>query len=153
MPNRALSPVVTTVLLVLVTLVLAGTIETVALDSASLREPKLVAVDVSADADADRLTFVHRASESLAVDSLVVRVRVNDTPLEHQPPAPFLLGEGVPARADRGVQQHSKRDVGRWRNCESGTGGNEPSFEPGDNVVVRISMGRRMVAEVTMTAS
>ncbi|WP_435155847.1 archaellin/type IV pilin N-terminal domain-containing protein [Haladaptatus sp. DFWS20] len=63
MPNRALSPVVATVLLIVVTLVLAGTIGAVTVESTTLREPTYVAIDVSADAATDRLTFVHQAGD------------------------------------------------------------------------------------------
>ncbi|WP_458207306.1 type IV pilin [Haladaptatus sp. NG-SE-30] len=154
MSNRALSPIVGTVLLVVVTLVSAGTIGTVAMDSPSLREPKQAVIDVSADADADRLTFVHRAGDSLSVETLVIHIRVNGTPLEHQPPVPFFSASGF-RPGPTGPFNSATNEM--WSTGETASvelaGTNEPLLEPGNRIVVRISADGNPVAEVTTTAS
>ncbi|WP_227353114.1 type IV pilin [Haladaptatus salinisoli] len=153
MSNRALSPVVATVLLIVVTLVLAGTVGTVALESATLREPTQVAVDVSADADADRLTFVHRAGDPLSVDGLAVRVSVNGTPLERQPPIPFFSAAGFRPGPTGPFNSatNSSWSVGETASVEL-AGTNAPLFEPGDTVVVRISADGVLVVGVETIA-
>jgi hypothetical protein len=44
--------------------------------------------------DGDRLTLTHRAGEPLDVRRLDVIVRVDGTPLRHQPPIPFFAARG-----------------------------------------------------------
>ncbi len=154
MSNRALSPVVATVLLVVVTLVLAGTIGTVALQSTSLREPKQVAIDVSANATTDRLTFVHQAGDSLTVESLSIRIQVNGTPLDHQPPVPFFSAEGFQSGPTGPFNSATNEtwSVGETASIEL-AGTNAPLVEPGDSVVVRIATNGIPIAEVRATAS
>jgi hypothetical protein len=45
-------------------------------------------------ADGDRLTLTHRAGDPLDVRRLDVVVRVDGTPLRHQPPVPFFAARG-----------------------------------------------------------
>jgi hypothetical protein len=44
--------------------------------------------------DGDRLVFTHRAGDPLDVRRLDVTVRVDGTPLRHQPPVPFFSARG-----------------------------------------------------------
>ncbi|WP_266079270.1 type IV pilin [Haladaptatus caseinilyticus] len=154
MSNRALSPVVATVLLLVVTLVLAGTIGAVTVQSTSFREPTRVAIDVSADAAADRLTFVHQAGDSLTVQTLSIRIRVNGTPLEHQPPVPFFSAKGFRS-GPTGPFNSATNET--WSPGETASfevaGTNAPLFEAGDEIVVQIAVRKTIVVEVETTAT
>jgi flagellin-like protein len=150
--NRALSPVIATVLLLVVTLVLAGTIGAVAVHSVSFHEPKQVAIGVSADAATDRLTFTHRAGESLDVEDISVEIRVNGEPLASQPPVPFFSADGF--RAGPTGPFNSAADS-TWEGGEVATlelaGTNAPLLEPGDEVVARVVEKETLIAEIETT--
>lgn len=149
MSNRALSPVVAVVFLLVVTLVLAGTIGAVSIRSVSLHEPKQVAIDLTADAATNRLTFAHRAGESLDVESIDLEIRVNGEPLASQPPVPFFSADGFHAGPTGPFNSASDST---WRSGEVATlelaGTNAPLLEPGDEVVVRIVENGALVAEI-----
>jgi archaeal type IV pilus assembly protein PilA len=150
--NRALSPVVATVLLLVVTLVLAGTIGAVSVRSVSLHEPKQVAIDLSADAMTNRLTFTHRAGESLNVEDIDLGIRVNEEPLGSQSPVPFFSAEGFHAGP---TGPFNSAADSTWSGGEVTTlelaETNMPSLEPGDEVVVRIAENGALVAEIETT--
>ncbi|WP_049969265.1 type IV pilin [Haladaptatus cibarius] len=153
MSNRALSPVVATVLLLLVTLVLAGTIGAVTVQSTSLQEPTYAVVDVSADAATNRLTFVHRAGDSLAVESLSVHVLVDGTPLKHQPPVPFFSAHGFQSGPTGPFNSATNETWDAGETASLGIAGtNAPLLETGDRVVVRIAVDDTVVTEVETTA-
>ncbi len=149
MSNRALSPVVAIVFLLVVTLVLAGTIGAVSIRSVSLHEPKQVAIDLTADAATNRLTFAHRAGESLDVENIDLEIRVNGEPLASQPPVPFFSADGFHAGPTGPFNSASDST---WRSGEVATlelaGTNAPLLEPGDEVVVRIVENGALVAEI-----
>lgn len=153
MSNRALSPVVATLLLLVVTLVLAGTIGAFAVRSLSIQEPEHVAIDVSADAATDRLIFTHRAGDSLDVESLDIEIRVNDEPLASQPPVPFFSANGFRAGPTGPFNSatNSTWDAGEVASFEL-AGTNAPLLEPGDEIDVRIVAGGTLVAEIETTA-
>lgn len=95
MTRRALSPVLGTVLLLVVTLVVAGAVGASLLDLASLEEPQRpVSLSASADAASNRITLVHEAGPPLDVRDLEVKVVIDGRPLFHQPPVPFVGARG-----------------------------------------------------------
>ena len=159
MSPRALSPVVGTVLLTLATVVAAGAVGVVALDtaaptvssSAAVSQP--VVVDLRVDADADRLTFVHRGGEPLDVRKLTLRIEVDGTPLSEQPPVPFFSAGGF--RPGPTGPFNSASDS-RWEVGETASvaiaGTNDPELAPGVRVVARIAIDGVTVAEVSATA-
>jgi flagellin-like protein len=151
--SRALSPVVGTALLVVVTVVLAGTLGAVALESTPVRPPSHAAVTVSADADADRLTFVHRAGDSLPVDRLTVAVRVDGTPLAHQPPVPFFAATGFRSGPTGPFNSAANEtwDAGERASVRL-AGTNAPLIEQGDSVAVRILLDGRLLVAARTTA-
>lgn len=153
MSKRALSPAVATTLLLVVTLVVAGSIGVIAMHSVSLREPKQVTIGVSANAATDEMTFTNRAGEALDVESLDIEIRVNGEPLANQPPVPFFSADGF--RAGPTGPFNSASDP-TWHVGERASvtlaETNAPLLEPGDEVVVRIVDDETLVAEVETTA-
>jgi flagellin-like protein len=151
--SRALSPVVGTVLLLVVTLVLAGAVGTLALDTTVPREPTRAALTVSADADADRLVLLHRSGDPLPVERLSVAVRVDGTPLDHQPPVPFFAATGFrPGPTGPFNSATNETWTPGERTGMELAGTNDPLLDPGDRVLVRVRLDGRLVAEVSTTA-
>jgi len=157
--RRAVAPVVGVVLLVGLVVALGAVVGFTALGTAGdLPDgrgsgPGSVALSLSADAGADRLTLVHRAGAPLDVRRLVVRVRVAGTPIEHQPPVPFFAARGF--RAGPTGPFNAATDP-RWTAGEAASlrlaSTNEPGIDPGDRVVVEVTVDDRRVATLSARA-
>ncbi len=88
--SRAVAPVAG-VLLVAITVLLAGGVVTAALDGPT--EPAPTAT-VSLSADGSQLTLTHEGGDPIPTEDLTVRVLVNDEPLARHPPVPFFSASG-----------------------------------------------------------
>lgn len=110
-------------------------------------------LSLAVDAEADRLTLRHRAGDPLDVRRLTVRVRVAGSPLRHQPPVPFFATRGF--RAGPTGPFNAAADP-RWTAGEPASlrlaSTNGPTVDPGDRVVVVVSVGDRRVATLTTRA-
>lgn len=154
MTRRALSPILGTVLLLVVTLVVAGAVGASLLDLASLEEPQRpVSLSASADAATNRITLTHRAGPPLDVRDLEVKVVIDGRPLFHQPPVPFAGARGF-AGAPTGPF-NAAADPG-WTAGESASirlaGTNRPDLEPGASVTVTVFENGDQLLEVETTA-
>lgn len=153
MPDRATSPVLGIVLLLVVTVALAGTVGTVALGTTMPSDSPRAAIDMRIDADANRLTFVHRGGEGLDVSELSVQVRIDGTALDAQPPVPFFSASGF--RPGPTGPFNSAADS-EWSAGETASfrlaGTNDPLLSPGSAVTVAISVDETVIAEVDGTA-
>lgn len=153
MPVRATSPVIGIVCLLVVTAVLAGVVGTAALGTSVPDAPPTAAIDLQADADANGLTFVHRGGDVLDVRDLSLRVRVNGTALDAQPPVPFFSARGF--RPGPTGPFNSATDP-HWEAGERASvelaGTNDPTLAPGAHVTVKITASESVVAEVEATA-
>jgi FlaG/FlaF family flagellin (archaellin) len=154
-PNRAVASTVGIALLLLVTVVLAATVGSVALafvpdDVASTTTATPVALSVSVSGD--RLTFTHQAGPTLDVGDLSIHVAVDGTDLDHQPPVPFFSASGF--RPGPTGPFNSASD-GQWSVGETASvrvaSTNSPSLDPGVRVTVRISSEERVVARLSTT--
>jgi len=153
MPDRSLSPVLGVVLLLVVTVALAGVVGTVALGTSLPSATSHAAVDLRVDADANRLALVLHGGEPLDVTALSVRVRVDGTPLAVQPPVPFFSVEGFrpgPTGPFNVASDHhwTPGERASVRLAEP----NEPLISPGSEVTVTLSRDERVLAEVSETA-
>jgi hypothetical protein len=110
-----------------------------------------VVLSLSVDPGADRLTFVHRAGASLDARRLALRVRVAGTPLDHQPPVPFFAARGFRAGPTGPFNVAADPD---WSAGERASlrlaSTNAPGIDPGDRVVVEVSVGDRRVATLSV---
>lgn len=153
--RRAVAPVVGVVLLVGLVAALGAAVGITALGTAGdLPDGHgSVALSLSVDAGADRLTLVHRAGAPLDVRQLVVRVRVAGRPLEHQPPVPFFAARGF--RAGPTGPFNLATDP-RWTAGEAASlrlaSTNDPGIDSGDRVVVDVTAGDRRVATLSARA-
>lgn len=112
-----------------------------------------VAMELSVDAGADRLTLTHLAGEAVSVESLDIRVTVGGTPIAHQPPVPFFSSTGF--RPGPTGPFNTASDP-TWEVGETASfalaGTNDPAIEPGDPVEVRLSLDGRALVTVSATA-
>jgi len=138
--------------LVGVAVVAAATVGATVITATPERPPR-AALDLSANAAADRLTLVHRGGDRLRVQRLRVRVWIDGRPLAHQPPVPFFAAEGFEAGP---TGPFNSAADGRWTAGEAATvtlaGTNEPSLRAGASVRVHIYQGEYRVAALRATA-
>jgi FlaG/FlaF family flagellin (archaellin) len=143
---RALAPVAG-VLLLAITVVLAGGVFTVALGAPADSVEPAPTTSLSLSATGDRITVSHRGGDALDASELAVRVRVDGEPLARQPPVPFFSAAGFRAGPTGAFNAASDGD---WRVGESASfrvaGTNDPVLEPGRTVVVSLSVDGRPVA-------
>lgn len=153
MTDRAVSPVLATVLLVGLTVVLAGTLAASTLAFAPPEPATPVSVSVTADADSGRVAVTHRGGASLSVSTLRVRILVDDSPLRHQPPVPFFGATGF-VGSPTGPFNVATDDT--WHASETAAvtvaSTNQPQLETGATVTVELYDGTHLVATASATA-
>lgn len=153
--DRAATPVVGVAVLLAVTVCLVAVVATGALavvTSSGQQATDASAAAFSLSVRGDELTLTHEAGPSLAVDTLVVRVSVDGTPLRHQPPVPFFAARGFHGGPSGPFNPASD---GRWSRGETATvrvaGTNAPALRPGRTVSVRLVRGDELLATLTAT--
>ena len=155
MSTRALGSVVGVVLLVAVAVLTAAAVGATALGAAPTGDdgPTRAAFDLRADADADRLTIVHRGGDTVAISDLRVRVQIDGRPLAHQPPVPFFAATGFESGP---TGPFNVASGGEWRAGERASlrlaGTNEPTLDPGARVTVELYLGEQKLAELEALA-
>jgi len=143
---RALAPVAG-VLLLAITVVLAGGVVTVALGAPAESAEPAPTTSLSLSATGDRIALSHRGGDALNASELDVRVRVDGEPLARQPPVPFFSAAGFrpgPTGAFNAASDDEWRVGGSASFRVAGT--NDPVLEPGRTVVVEVSVDGRPVA-------
>ena len=147
-----MSPLVGTVLMAGVVVVLAAVVGAAALGVASPPEPADPIV-VSASASADgRIQLVHEAGPALDVGELTIRLAVDETPLDHQPPLPFFSATGFHPGPTGPFNPSADQT---WEPGERATlqvaGTNAPTLERGSTLTVRIFRDETPLATVDTT--
>jgi FlaG/FlaF family flagellin (archaellin) len=140
---RGLAPVAG-VLLIAITVVLAGGVVTAAIDAPPEPAPM---VSLSLSATDDRIAVTHRGGDALDASELDVRVRVDGEPLARQPPVPFFSAAGFhpgPTGAFNAATDGDWRVGGAASFRVAGT--NDPILEPGRTVTVDVSVDGQPVA-------
>lgn len=154
MSRRALTPVIGIVVLLAVTLLVAGAAGASLFDLASLDEPpRQVSISVRADADADRIALTHEAGPPLDVRDLDVKVVIDGRPLFHQPPVPFAGARGFAGAPSGPFNAASDPE---WSAGESASfrlaGTNRPELTADASVTVTVFENDHRLTEVTATA-
>jgi flagellin-like protein len=152
-PDRAISPVLGIVLLLVVTVALAGTVGTAAFGTTLPSDSPRAAIGLQIDADANRLTFLHRGGDVLVASELSVQVRVDGAPLDVQPPVPFFSASGFRPGP---TGPFNAADDGEWTAGETASfriaGTNDPLISDESTVEVVVSVDGALVAEIEETA-
>ena len=150
---RGVSPVVGVVLLVAITVCLVAVVAA-GVGAWSL-EPAGSTAAFALDVDADRnaVTIEHVAGDPVDVAQLTVWVEVNGEPLADQPPVPFVGAEGFYGTPEGPFNAET---TSRWEPGERAAfriaETNAPTVEAGDEVVVRLAVDGRTIAELSATA-
>lgn len=147
--TRAIAPVVSVTLLVGVTVVLAAAVAAalVGLPLPAPAEP--VVLSVSATADDGRIVVTHEGGRPIDVRDVTVRIRVDGTPLAHQPPVPFFSATGFlpgPTGAFNTASDPVFEVSDRASLRVAGT--NSPPLEAGARLTVGFYRGDRPIAVV-----
>ncbi|SDF00015.1 Protein of unknown function [Halorubrum xinjiangense] len=133
------------VLLIAITVVLAGGVAAAALDGPSATVPPSAVLSLSATDD--RIAIEHRGGDPIHVASVTVRVSVDGEPLDEQPPVPFFSAAGFhpgPTGPFNAAGDDTLRvgDTATLRVADT----NEPTLEPGRTVTVEITADGQPVA-------
>ncbi|WP_049908613.1 MULTISPECIES: type IV pilin N-terminal domain-containing protein [Halorubrum] len=134
------------VLLIAITVVLAGGVATATLDAPTEPAPSAV---LSLSATDDRVSIYHRGGDPIDVAAATVRVRVDGEPLDEQPPVPFFSAAGF-RPGPTGPFNAASDDA--WRAGDTATfrvaGTNDPTLAPGRTVTVEIAVDGQPVASL-----
>lgn len=152
--DRALTPVIGVVLLLGLTVVIAGVAAGGLLAVEGPDPPPTTVLDVAADADSDTITVRHARGDALEPSKLSVRIAVEGTELEEQPPVPFFSADGF-APGPTGPFNSGTDDD--WTAGETGSlriaSTNTPGgLAAGESVSVTIVYDEHVLAEKTVTA-
>ncbi|UPV75832.1 type IV pilin N-terminal domain-containing protein [Halorussus limi] len=151
--DRGTSPVLGVVLLLVVTAIFAGAVGSIALGTPMPSDSPRAAIDLRLDADANRVTLVHRGGAALDVNALSIRVRVDGTALDAQPPVPFFSTDGFRSGPtgpfnSAADQQWTAGETASFALAET----NDPVLSSGVTVEVMVSVDGTVVAEMEGTA-
>jgi FlaG/FlaF family flagellin (archaellin) len=138
------------VLLIAITVALAGGVAAAALDGPTATVPPSAVLSLSATDD--RVSIAHRGGDPIDVSAATVRVSVDGEPLDHQPPLPFFSARGFhpgPTGAFNSAGDDTLR-VGETATFRV-AGTNDPTLEPGRTVAVRVAVDGRPVASLETT--
>lgn len=154
MSRRAVSPVIATVLLLACTVALSGAVGATLLRSdVNVAPTPSVVVSATANANTDRILLLHRAGKPIDVHDLDLRISVNGTALDRQPPVPFFSAEGFRSGP---TGPFNSADDPTWTPGERASvrvaGTNAPTLSPDAEVTVRLVLDDRVVAVVRTTA-
>lgn len=151
--SRAVSSTVGVAALLAVTVAATAAVGAGALGLAPVEPAPRAAVELSVDADADRLILTLVAGEAVSVDAMTLHVTVDGTELAHQPPVPFFAATGFEPGPTGPFNVASDPT---WSVGESASfalaGTNAPGIEQGSDVVVRVTVDGRTVAVVEAPA-
>ncbi len=151
MSHRGVSPVVGVVLLVALTVLLAGSLAAAALTVTPPTAEGPVAVTVTATDDG-RVELRHLGGRTLSVDALELRVIVDGDPLAHQPPVPFV---GAPGFRGAPSGPFNRAGDGAWSAGQRAAfvvaGTNRPPLTAGARLTVTVSENGRQVATAATT--
>lgn len=152
--TRAVAPLVGTLAVVAITVVLAAAVTSATLGvPTGIEGPPPLAVSLTATADG-RLALVHEAGPPLDVREIDVRIAVDGTPLERQPPVPFFSAAGF-ASGPTGPFNPASDPI--WAGGERATlriaSTNEPDLVVGATVTVRLVRDGSVVLRAERTVA
>lgn len=150
--SRGLSPVVAVVLLVFLTAVLSVSVG-LAVTTTPSESPPNVRLSLAVDAQDQAIALTHEGGDVLSVGELSIRVEVDGTPLDEQPPVPFFAAHGF-ASGPEGPFNTESDDS--WRAGETAAfalaSTNDPTISEGSTVQVTVTAGGSVIFEEEMVA-
>ncbi|MDB2241347.1 type IV pilin [Halorubrum ezzemoulense] len=135
------------VLLIAITVVLAGGVAAAALDGPSATVPPSAVLSLSATDD--RIAIDHRGGDPIDVSAVTIRVSIDGELLDEQPPLPFFSAAGFhpgPTGPFNAAGDDTLRvgETATFRVADT----NDPTLEPGRTVTVDITADGQPVASL-----
>lgn len=147
--TRGLSPVVGTVLLVAITVALAGLAGAVVVDSAPGDPTPHARISVDANAGPDRIAVTHEGGDTLSTEKVSVRVSVDGQPLTYQPPVPFFAARGFRGGPTGPFNPSADPEWSAGETAELRLAStNAPLIDPASTVTVTVSTDSGVIAEL-----
>lgn len=146
MPDRGVSTVVGVVVLVAITVVLAGVFGAIVLSQSPGSEPPRAAIALTTDSTTQTITLTHRSGAVLDPESLRLQITVDGEQIAHQPPIPFFAATGFVGGP---TGPFNSAYEGNWTAGQSASlrlASTNTQFHPGSTVTVRLYTGDQLVA-------
>lgn len=150
--DRAVSPVVGSILMVAITVILAAAV------GATLATPPLAttptaSLSVSVDGDDGTISFTHQGGDQLDVTELDISLEIEGEALDHQPPIPFFATDGFESGPRGPFNSASSPE---WHAGQTASvrlaDTNAPTLSPGDEVTITVTTGRSTLYRETQIA-
>lgn len=152
MPERALAPVIAVVLLVAMTVALAAVVAVIVGSVGSPHATPQASIGGTIDTATNEVVLEHLGGDDLNLARIELLVRVDDDPLEKQPPVPFFAAPGF-AGGPTGPFNSATDDT--WSPGERGgfriAGTNDPLPNAGATVTVSIRHEDAVIATVELS--
>lgn len=152
--NRGVAPVVGVVAMLAVTVVAGVVVGALLVDVADAPSDAPPTVAFSLSATGNRVSLTHTAGDAVDVRSLELRVSVDGTPLDVQPPVPFFAASGFEPGPTGPFNTAADAE---WTPGETGTFAvaetNRPAVEPGARLAVTVYVDEVRVARLSTTVS
>ncbi|QSG09977.1 Pilin/Flagellin, FlaG/FlaF family [Halapricum desulfuricans] len=140
-------------LLVVVTVALAGLTGAIVLGSDPAESPPRARLTLDVDAGADRIAVTHESGDTLSTEALTVRVEVDGRALAYQPPVPFFAARGFVSGPTGPFNSGGDTTwtAGETAALELATT-NAPTIDPGETVAVTVATDRGTIARLEAVA-
>jgi len=150
--QRGAVPVVGTLLLVVLTVLLAVALSTAVLGGPSTPESSpAVAVELSVDGSTVTLTHTH--GEPLDIEKLSMEIAVDGQPLEYQPPVPFFGATGYKDGTTGAFNPSGSTELAVGESVSLTVAStNSPTIEAGSTVSVTLYTDESRLLRVETTA-
>ena len=150
--QRGSVPVVGTLLLVVLTVLLAVTLSTAVIGGPSTPESSpAVAVELSVDGSTLTLTQTH--GEPLDIEQLSMEITVDGQPLEQQPPVPFFAASGFESKSTGAFNPSGSTELAVGESASLTVAStNSPTIEPGARVSITLYTDEGRLITVDTTA-
>lgn len=152
--GRAIGPGIGVLLLLAITVCLAGVLAAGVASMSPDPAPPTAAFELEVDGDEGEIVIEHVAGETVDVRELSVAVRIDDESLSSQPPVPFVGADGFDGAPSGAFNAEASP---RWRSGErvavTVAETNDPVLESGDTVTVTLGTDGKPVATLETTAS
>lgn len=138
--SRAVSSALGVLLLTAVTVVLAGAVGAIAVDLAPSSDRAVPhRLSANANASSDEIFITHESGPELDVRQIELKITIDGTPLNHQPPVPFLGAKGFRGAPHGPFNPSAAPEwtVGERAGVEV-AGTNDPPVTPGARVRIEL---------------
>ncbi|RRJ30765.1 type IV pilin [Halocatena pleomorpha] len=148
MSDRGVSTVVGIIVLVGITIVLAGAFGAMVLTQAPPSEPPQAVFALTADSATQTITLTHESGADLTPETLRLTIAVDGEPIAHQPPIPFFAAKGFIGGP---TGPFNSAYEGNWTAGQSASlrvASTNTQFQAGTMVTVRLYAADQLVASL-----